>query len=50
MMLKMKLYVSKKKDPKLSVIASKLMMKQMMKKMYMLMEMNTKSKIKVPSQ
>ena len=50
MMLKMKLYVSKKKDPKLSVIASKLMMKQMMKKIYMLMEMNTKSKINVPSQ
>jgi len=50
MMLKMKVYVSKKKDPKLSVIASKLMMKQMMKKMYIFMDISTKSKINVPNQ
>jgi len=50
MMLKMKVYVSKKKDPKLSVMASKLMMKQMMKKMYILMDISTKSKINVPIQ
>lgn len=50
MILKMKVYVSKKKDPKLSVIASKLMMKQMMKKIYMLIDINTKSKMNVPIQ
>ena len=50
MILKMKLLVIMKKETKLSVTSSKLMMKQMLKKMYMLMEINAKSKINVPSQ